>query len=133
MKFLPKAFEMGENPKATPSFSRSTMESSLCMKTCAPMEGELGISGIHRGLSSTVRVPFGREKEGKNKQYSSCWPETYVESIRKLTQHGYHMVKAHLLLSLEADSKASSMDGCIYGNIQFKYKPHFLRFFECYR
>lgn len=28
----------------------------------------------------------------------------------------------------EADSKASSMDGCDYGNIHFRYKHHFLTF-----
>lgn len=33
----------------------------------------------------------------------------------------------------EADSKASGMDGYIYGKIHFRYKHHLLTFFECYR
>lgn len=54
----------------------------------------------YRGLRSRVWFPSGREREDKKMQDSSCWPETYVESIRKPMQHKYHTVKARLLLSL---------------------------------
>lgn len=37
--------------------------------------------------------------EERAKIHIPCLPETYVESIRKLMQHRYHMVRAHLLSS----------------------------------
>ena len=111
MKFLPEAFEVGESPKATPSVSMSIVESSLCTKTRCPMEGSQlsqwdGAVCLqhYTGLGSTVQEKmfshcFGRGREGKDPQYSPCWTETYVESIRKLMQHKYHMVRADLLSS----------------------------------